>query len=76
MYQNTRCHKSEDQNTHLHSREKFNQSNISDICTTVYILTVLKICFLSRCSHTWERAPVLEHRSRADFTQFLNQDGR
>jgi hypothetical protein len=26
--------------------------------------------FLPRCSHTWERAPVSEHR--ADFTQFLN----
>jgi hypothetical protein len=32
------------------------------------------IFFLPRCSHTWERAPVSEHR--ADFTQFLNQDGR
>jgi hypothetical protein len=30
--------------------------------------------FFSRCSHTWERAPVSEHM--ADFTQFLNQDGR
>jgi hypothetical protein len=30
--------------------------------------------FLPHCSHTWERAPVSEHR--ADFTQFLNQDGR
>jgi hypothetical protein len=30
--------------------------------------------FLSRCSHTWERAPASEHR--ADFNQFLNQDGR
>jgi hypothetical protein len=30
--------------------------------------------FLPRCSHTWERAPVSEHR--ADFTKFLNQDGR
>jgi hypothetical protein len=29
--------------------------------------------FLPRCSHTWERAPVSEHR--ADFTHFLNQDG-
>jgi hypothetical protein len=32
------------------------------------------IFFLPRCSHTWERAPVSEHR--ADFTQSLNQDGR
>jgi hypothetical protein len=30
--------------------------------------------FLPRCSHTWDRAPVSEHR--ADFTHFLNQDGR
>jgi hypothetical protein len=30
--------------------------------------------FLPRCSRTWELAPVSEHR--ADFTQFLNQDGR
>jgi hypothetical protein len=27
--------------------------------------------FLPRCSHTWERAPALEHRD--DFTRFLNQ---
>jgi hypothetical protein len=33
-----------------------------------------KFFFLPRCSHTWERAPVSEHR--ADFSQFLNQDGR
>jgi hypothetical protein len=35
-----------------------------------------KMCcfFLPCCSHTWERAPVSGHR--ADFTQFLNQDGR
>jgi hypothetical protein len=35
---------------------------------------ILYFFFLPRCSHTWERAPVSEHR--ADFTQFLNQDGR
>jgi hypothetical protein len=29
---------------------------------------------LPRCSHTWELAPASEHR--ADFTQFLNRDGR
>jgi hypothetical protein len=34
----------------------------------------VNILFLPRCPHTWERAPVSEHR--ADFTQFLNQDGR
>jgi hypothetical protein len=35
------------------------------------IILYLVFFFLPRCSHTWERAPVSEHR--ADFTQFLNQ---
>jgi hypothetical protein len=32
---------------------------------------IIGFFFLPRCSHSWERAPVSEHR--ADFTQFLNQ---